>query len=183
MINNSVFTKFEVIGKTKDEAIAAAQPMNLMVDATQAFNKWKKVTATNDDNIREWMKDYLRKKKFDNKPGVGAYIVLQSAVVDSRQRPYKVTKIKYDKHTHSFLRVYVIRDAETGAEVGDAPTSQAALELAKSLVIANGRSYNINIEAKVKEKNSLYAKVDYTPSAGTQCAKLLVFGYKNIDVD
>ena len=79
MNSTIVFKKFEVIGKTKDEAIKNAAPFNLMVDATQSYKKWAKENSTNDDAVKDWMKDYLRKKKFD-KPGIGAYIVTQTGV-------------------------------------------------------------------------------------------------------
>ena len=116
MNNQTVFKKFEVIGTTKDEAIKNANPLNLRVDATQAYKKWAKENATNEDDVREWMKDYLKKKKF-TMPNDGAYIVLQSAVLDSRERPYKVEKPKYDARTHTPERFYVGRAQDTGEEV------------------------------------------------------------------
>jgi len=179
MEQNVFFTKFEVIGNTKDAAISEATPMNLMVDATQAFNKWKKDTATNEDNIKEWMKDYLKKKKFD-KPNMGAYIVVQTGVKDTRERPYKVEKPKYDARTHSPEKFYVLRDA-TGNEVGREKTSKAAEQAAKEFVIDYKENVTINYEWVSKEKNSLYATVKYTPSKGSQPYKLLVFGYKELN--
>ena len=60
MEQNVYFKKFEVIGNTKDEA-KKNSGLNLRVDATQAYNKWAKENATNEDNVKEWMKDYLKK--------------------------------------------------------------------------------------------------------------------------
>ena len=57
----TIFKKSEVLGKTKDEAIRNAAPLNLRVDATQAYKKWAKENATNDDNVKEWMQNYLKK--------------------------------------------------------------------------------------------------------------------------
>ena len=173
----TIFTKFETIGKTKDEAIKNATPLNLRVDATQAYKKWAKENATNEDNVREWMKDYLNKKKF-NMPNDGAYIVLQSAVLDTRERPYKIEKPKYEKRTHSFEKFYVIRDTATGTEIAHEKTSKAAEQTAKEWTAENQESCDIFIEAKVKEKNSLYAKCTYAPSKGAQPAKILAFGFK-----
>ena len=85
----TLFKKFETIGVTKDEAIRNANPLNLRVDATQAYKKWAKENVVTEDSQKEWMKDYLKKKKF-TMPNDGAYIVLQTAVTDSRERPYKV---------------------------------------------------------------------------------------------
>lgn len=177
METNVFFTKFEVIGTTKDAAMKEAAPMNLMVDATQSYKKWAKENATNEDNVREWMKDYLKKKKFD-KPGIGAYIVLQSPVLDSRERPYKENKPKYDARTHTFERMYVGRAKDTGSEVFAEKTSKAAIQAAKEFVTEEHVGVDIFVEAKVKEKNALYTTIDYVPSKGTQPCKLLVFGYK-----
>jgi hypothetical protein len=174
------FSKFEVIGTTKDEAISQAAPMNLMVDATQAYKKWAKENVTNDDNVKEWMKDYLRKKKFD-KPNMGAYIVIQSAVQDTRERPYKVEKPKYEKRTHTPEKFYVGRAQDTNEEIFIEKTSKAAEQAAKDWIQENQVGVNIFIEHKVKEKNSLYAKVNYTPSKGAQKAKLLVFGFTPVE--
>lgn len=178
MEQNVYFKKFEVIGNTKDEA-KKNSGLNLRVDATQAYNKWAKENATNEDNVKEWMKDYLKKKKF-TMPMDGAYIVLQSPVADTRERPYKVEKPKYDARTHSPEKFYVLRDA-TGHEVGREKTSKAAEQAAKEFVADFKEDVTINYEWVSKEKNSLYATVKYTPSKGTQKCKLLVFGYPTLD--
>lgn len=173
------FKKFEVIGATKDEAIKNAAPLNLRVDATQAWKKWSAEHATNEDDVKEWMKDYLKKKKF-TMPNDGAYIVLQSPVVDTRERPYKFEKPKYDVRTHSPEKFYVIRD-EANTEVGKEKTSKAAEQFAREFVTDFKESVTINIEWKAKEKNTLYEKVIYTPSKGSKPCKLLAFGYKAVE--
>ena len=178
METQTYFKKFEVIGITKDAAIKESG-LNLRVDATQAYKKWAKEHTTNEDDVKEWMKDYLKKKKF-TMPNDGAYIVLQSAVADSRERPYKVEKPKYEARTHSPEKFYVLRDA-TGNEVGREKTSKAAEQTAKEYVAEFKESVSINYEWVSKEKNSLYATVKYTPSKGSQPCKLLVFGYKVMD--
>lgn len=175
----TVFKKFEVIGTTKDEAIKQAAPLNLRVDATQSYKKWAKDNTTNEDDVKDWMKDYLKKKKW-TMPNDGAYIVLQSAVTDSRERPYKSDKPKYDSRTHSPKKFYVIRDM-SGNEVGCEENSKAARQFAREFVTDFKESVTINIEWKAKEKNTLYETVTYTPSKGTQPCKLLVFGYQSLD--
>ncbi len=174
------FKKFEVIGKTKDEAKNNATGLNLMVDATQAFNKWKKENITTEDNIKEWMKTYLANKKYD-RAGLGAFIVLQPAVQDTRQRPYKIEKPKYEKRTHSFERFYVIREVGTDKEVAKVKNSKDAEKKVKDLITENNKSYDIFVEAKVKEGNSLYARGIYTPTKGAQPCKILAFGYLPLD--
>ena len=178
MEQTTVFKKFEVIGTTKDGAMKESG-LNLRVDATQAYKKWAKENATNEDNVKEWMKEYLKKKKF-TMPNDGAYIVLQSAIADTRERPYKVEKPKYDARTHSPEKFYILRDA-TGNEVGREKTSKAAEQTAKEFVADYKETVTINIEWRAKEKNTLYATVAYTPSKGSQPCKLLVFGYPVID--
>ena len=153
--------------------------LNLRVDATQSYKKWAKEHATNEDSVKEWMKDYLNKKKL-TMPKDGAYIVLQSAVADTRERPYKVDKKKYDARTHSPEKFYVLRDA-AGNEIGAEKTSKAAEQTAKELVSDLKQDVYVNIEWKAKEKNSQYAVVRYTPSKGSQPCKLLVFGYPTLD--
>lgn len=175
---NVIFKKFETIGDTKDAAMKESG-LNLRVDATQAYKKWAKENATNEDNVKEWMKEYLKKKKF-TMPNDGAYIVLQTAVQDSRERPYKVEKPKYDARTHSPEKFYVLRDM-TGHEVGREKTSKAAEQKAKEFIIDFKEDVTINYEWVSKEKNSLYATVKYVPSKGTCPCKLLVFGYKQVD--
>lgn len=177
---NLMFKKFETIGKSKEEIIKNVAPMNLMVDATQAYKKWAKENAANEDNIKEWMKDYLRKKKYD-KPNMGAYIVTQTGVSDTRERPYKVTKLKYDKRTHSFEKVYVGRNAETNEEIFVEKTSKAAEQACKDWIIKNQKSVNLFVEARIKEKNALYATVEYTPTKGAQPYKFLVFGFVPVE--
>lgn len=179
-MENSIFTKYEVIGTTKDEAKKNVKDLTLMVDATQAYNKWAKENVTNEDNVKDWMKDYLKKKKFD-KAGLGAYIVTQSAVVDTRERPYKVNKPKYDARTHTPERFYVGRAQDTNEEIFTEKTSKAAEQAAKEWVIENHVGVNLVIETRLKEKNSLYATVDYVPSKGTVPCKMIAFGYKVID--
>jgi hypothetical protein len=179
-MENSIFTKYEVIGTTKDEAKNNVKDLTLMVDATQAYNKWAKENVTNEDNVKDWMKDYLKKKKFD-KAGLGAYIVTQSAVVDTRERPYKVNKPKYDARTHTPERFYVGRAQDTNEEIFTEKTSKAAEQAAKEWVIENHVGVNLVIETRLKEKNSLYATVDYVPSKGTVPCKMIAFGYKVID--
>lgn len=178
-MENLLFTKFEVIGTTKVDAIANAEPLNLRVDATQAYKKWAKENVTSEDNVKEWMKDYLKKKKF-TMPNDGAYIVLQSAVADTRERPYKIETVKYEAKTHTPESFYVLRDA-TNNEVGRAKTKKEAEQLVREFITDFKENVNVYREWAPKEKNSLVIKGTYTPSKGTLPAKLLVFGYKVID--
>ena len=125
------------------------------------------------------MKGYLKKKKL-TMPNDGAFIVLQSALVDTRERPYKFIKPKYDSRTHSPEKFYFICDM-AGKEVGREKTSKAAEQFAREFVTDFKESVTINIGWDAKEKNTLYETVEYTPSKGTKNAVLLVFGYEAVD--
>ena len=57
MEKTTVFRKFEVIGTTKDEAIKESG-LNLRGDATQAYKKWAENNPTNEDNVKEFCKEY-----------------------------------------------------------------------------------------------------------------------------
>lgn len=178
MEKTTYFKKFEVIGVTKDAAMKESN-LNLRVDATQAYKKWAKDNAVSEDNLRDWMKDYLSKKKF-TMPNDGAYIVLQSAVVDTRERPYNIENVKYEAKTHTPESWYVLRDM-TGNEVGREKTKKAAEQAVREYITDYKEDVNVYREWAPKEKNSLVIKGRYTPSKGSQPCKLLVFGYPVLD--
>ena len=171
---NVIFKKFETIGKTKDEAKAAAAPLNLRVDATGSYNKWAKENPTNEDNVKEWMKDYLNKKKF-NMPNDGAYIVLQPAVADTRERPYKyVNNVTEGKK--NIERVYEIRTKRDGTVVGTASKKADAEKLAKSLMSDLKTDLECVIVYHVTEGKDLAFTLQYTPSTNTKQGSYVVFG-------
>lgn len=172
------FKKFEVIGKTKDAAMKESG-LNLRVDATQSYKKWAKEHATNEDNLKEWMNEYLKKKKL-TMPKDGAYIVLQSPVADTRERPYKIETVKYEAKTHTPESWYVLRDA-TGNEVGREKTKKAAEQAVREFITDYKEDVKVYREWAPKEKNSLVMTGTYTPSKGSQPCKLLVFGFAVLD--
>jgi hypothetical protein len=174
----TVFKKFEVIGKTKDEA-KENSGLNLRVDATQSYKKWAEKNVTNEDNVKEWMKDFLKKKKF-NMPNDGAYIVLQSAVADTRERPYKLETVKYEAKTHTPESFYVLRD-QFGNEVGREKTKKAAEQAVRDFITETRENVNVYREWAPKEKNSLVLKGTYTPTKGARPCKILAFGYPVIE--
>ncbi len=178
MTNNVIFKKFEVIGKTKDEAMNQSN-LTLMVDATNKYNKWAKEHTTDEASVKEFMKNYLHEKKYD-KPGLAAYIVLQSGSKNTRQRPYEIKTIKYDSKTHTAEHYYVLRDL-TNAEVGRCKTKREAEQLMRDYITDYQEDVYVYHEWAPKEKNALVMTGKYTPSKGTQPYKLLVFGYESVD--
>lgn len=175
MNTNVIFKKLEVVGVSKDEAKANA-PFNCRVDATQAFNKWKETQATvTEESMKEWMKEYLDKKKF-NLAGDGAFIVMQSPVKDTRERPYKIESPKYESKTHTPEHFYVLRDA-SGAVVGREKTKKAAQEAMREYISEYKEDVNAFHEYVPKENNALALVGSYVPSKGTRNAVLVAFGY------
>lgn len=178
MEKNVIFRKFEVIGTTKDEA-KAQTTLNLRVDATQSYKKWAEKNAVTPEKQVEWMKQYLHDKKFDM-PNDGAYIVIQSAVRDTRERPYQIEDIKHDAKTHSPEHFYVLRD-DAGNEVGREKTKKAAEQAIRDYITDFKEDANAFHEWAPKENNSLAIKGTYTPSKGAKPCKLLAFGYVEMD--
>ena len=175
---NVYFKKFETIGVTKDAAMKESG-LNLRVDATQSYKKWNKEHVSTEESLKEWMKEYLKKKKL-TMPKDGAYIVLQPAVLDTRERPYKIETVKYEAKTHTPESFYVLRD-ETGNEVGREKNKKAAEQAVREFITDFKENVNVYREWAPKEKNSLVMKGTYTPSKGSQPCKLLCFGYATLD--
>ena len=96
------FKRMEVTGTTKQEALDKA-PFKIMGDATQAYKKWlkKQVNGVTDADKKQFMLDYLASKS-KNIPGVGFAITIESAVADSRERPYTITDVKNEKGARKY---------------------------------------------------------------------------------
>lgn len=179
MDNNLMFKKFEVIGKTKDDAKNAAAPFNLRGEATMKYKKWAESNVVTEASLKEWMKEYLASKKWTCENDA-AYIVTQAGSPDTRKRPYTEIKHEYKDRTHTPKLAYMIVD-ENDKEVARESTAKAARQTAKELVTLNKQTYKIIKGAYIKEGNSLYMTVKYTPSANQKDYKLLVFGYTSAD--
>lgn len=90
------FKSFEVSAETKKAAIAQVEKENFHIygDATQAWKKYHESNATVTANDEKAFKlDYL-KKKTKNAPGSGFIVTLSSAVISTRERPWKAEDIK-----------------------------------------------------------------------------------------
>lgn len=201
MANFLNFQKLEVSGSTKAEALAQA-PFGIMGDATQAFKMWKaKQDVVTDADVRQFCIDYLAKKNPKNVSNVGYSITLESAVADSRERPYKVENIVRDgkrenDKTYIFLddnNTEIARlgtdwgvlkdkdgnpkvDAETGKvkEGKIRPTKQEAASLLKELIAEHRK--NIHVDEVRVDPNATVMKGFYTPSKSAKKGLYLVFG-------
>lgn len=173
------FKVTEVTGTTKEEALAKA-PFDIMGDATQAFKIWKKkqTQAITESDKKQFMLDYLSKKS-KNVAGVGFVITQESAVADTRERPYKITDVKNESGTRKYKTTYQLIDEATGAVVAETNETKAkAKEMAKELYTNHGFKGNITCTytKQVVDGEPVAFKAQYTPSKSSRVGTYLVFG-------
>lgn len=174
------FEKLEVVGPTKEEAFVNA-PFFIAGDATQAYNNWVKKlgdVAITENMKNDFYMDYL-KKKSKCAPGTGFAIVEQSAVADTRQRPYSFEDVK-NTGKRKYKTTYEIIDKVTGEVLASTQETKAkAKEITKNLY-KNGLKHNVvcryTHQVVVGEPIAFTAK--YTPSKATRQGKYIVFGVK-----
>lgn len=176
------FKRMEVTGMTKEEALANA-PFGIQGDATQAFRNAKKnhTGSWTDSDTKQFMLDYLAKKS-KNLPGVGFSITVESAVADTRERPYTINDIKNDKGARKYKTVYSWRDDATGKTVVETDTTKAdAKNAIKREYTENGYRGNASLVMVKKciEGQAVVAKACYTPSKSSRPGVYLVFGIEN----
>lgn len=183
MENFKSFKRMEVIGSTKDEAFAKA-PFEIMGDATQAYKLWKQqhTSGITDTDIKQFMIDYLNKKS-KNVTGVGFSITLESAIADTRERPYSISDIKNTKGARSWETVYQVVDEATGNVLAKTNETKAkAKELIRSLYIDKNYKGNCTcyITKQVKDGEPIAFTSKYTPSKGSRCGRYMVFGFERV---
>ena len=173
------FKRMEVTGATKDEALAKA-PFDIMGDATQAYKIWRKkqVNGVTDADKKEFMLEYLAKKS-KNCAGVGFSITIESAVADTRERPYKIEDVKNDKGARKYKTIYQIIDKATGAVIAQTDETKAkAKEIAKALYTDKGFKGDLicTYTKQVVDGEPTAFTATYTPSKSSRVGSYLVFG-------
>ena len=173
------FKRMEVNGATKEEALAKA-PFDIMGDATQAYKIWRKkqVNGVTDADKKEFMLEYLAKKS-KNCAGVGFSITIESAVADTRERPYKIEDVKNDKGARKYKTIYQIIDKATGAVIAQTDETKAkAKELAKALYTDKGFKGDLicTYTKQVVDGEPTAFTATYTPSKSSRIGSYLVFG-------
>lgn len=176
------FKRMEVTGATKDEALAKA-PFDIMGDATQAYKIWKKkqVNGVTDADKKQFMLDYLASKS-KNVPGVGFSITIESAIADTRERPYTIKDKKNESGTRKYKTTYQLIDKATGAVIAETSETKAkAKEIAKDLYVNKNFKGNITCKytRQVVDGEPLAFEVEYTPSKSSRIGTYLVFGITN----
>ena len=173
------FKKFEISAAKREDAIEkVSENFNVLGDATQAYKNAKKaaVNGWTDREIQKFCLDYLEKKS-KLTPGNGYLVTLDPAVGDTRERPYKFTKIKNEGKRKN-KKFYVWKDVETGVEVCSVDTNYADAERKMKEMFKNGYKGKVACELiyKITEGNAIVAEAEYTPSAGTKNGTYLAFG-------
>ncbi len=173
------FKKMEVVGASKEEALAKA-PFDIMGDATQAYKNWlkKQTNGVTDYDKKQFMIDYLGKKS-KNVAGVGFSITVDPAVADTRERPYQISDHKNTQGAREWKTIYQIKDDVTGAVIAETDETKAkAKEIAKKLYVEQGYKGNATCyyTKQVVKGEPVAFKIDYTPSKSSRAGTYIVFG-------
>ena len=154
---------------------------------------WKKIGAPlGGKKLEEFMKAYTKENK-----AYGAYVVVESASDDTRERPYKVIneatkgkrkatttyqvkeaelKVKY--HTEkdeegNDIEVPEVTVVSSGKVEGRASKKDQAVKLMKDLIKQNKKDYVIEIVKEITEGQKFAAYGEYTPSKSAEIGKFI----------
>lgn len=189
MENVMNFKKIDVFGATKEEALANA-PFGIQGDATQAWRNARKAHTGvwGEANNKQFMLDYLAKKS-KNIPGVGFYITVESAVADTRERPYKMEDVKNEQGARKWKTFYEWIDDATGLTVVKVDSTKADAKAAlKACYTGENKKYAENpykgnahcrMVKEVVEGQDIVATSTYSPSKNTRNGQYIVFGIAN----
>ena len=173
------FKVMEVTGATKEEALNKA-PFDIMGDATQAYKNWRKaqVNGVTEADKKQFMLDYLSKKS-KNVIGVGFSITLESAVADTRERPYSINDVKNESGVRKYKTTYQIVDKTTGALLASTNETKAkAKEITKQLYTDKGFKGDVicTYTKQVVDGEPVAFTAEYTPSKSARVGSYLLFG-------
>ena len=145
-----------VKGFTKEEALEPLSFNASFKNATQAWIKAGKPTyGTNDFKV--FAAEYL-KKSTKGSAGLGAHVVIESGVADSRERPYKVLSVS-NEGTRKYKTVYQIVEAELATKTK---------KVEKTVKVKDEEG---NVTEVEKEVNETTAEVKSLGSVVDSCSK------------
>ena len=178
------FKKVEVVAESKEAAIEQVENTLFHVngDATQAFKNWKskQTKGITDRDIKEFMLEYLAKKS-KNCPGAGYMITVESAIADTRERPYKIDNVK-GEGKRKFKSMYKWIDDENKTVVCQVDTNKAdAMNAIKELYKSGDYKGNASLvkTKDVVEGQAVVATAKYAPSKNTKNGTWIAFGIEN----
>ena len=177
------FKSVSLVAESKAAAIESAEEQYFHIngDATQAYKNAKAkhdgIWTERDD--KAFKLDYLEKKG-KSCPGAGYIIVVDPAVGDTRERPYKINTIK-SEGKRKYKTIYKWIDAEgktvCSVDTNSADAKNAIKELYKSGAFRGDAKL---VKTKdVVEGNAVIATAKYTPSKNTKKGTFIVFGIEN----
>ena len=175
------FKKVELVAESKEAAkvMMEEQYFHYQGDATQAFKNWKDEQSTvTERSIKEFMLDYLNKKG-KNCPGAGYMITLESAITDSRERPYKIEDVKNEDGKRKWKKQYQWIDKATKTVVCSVDTNKADAKNAIKELYKTGEykgDAELWVKKEVTEGQPVVATAKYTPSKNTKNGRYLIFG-------
>ena len=174
------FKKLEVVMESKEavEQYVTDFYGHYAGDATQAYNNWRKkqTGAVTERSVKEFMLDYLAKKT-KNAPGSAFIICTDSAVKDTRERPYKITNVK-GEGKRKYKTTYVAMN-DNGTVDGKWDTNKAdALNAIKEMYKSDSfkGSGNLVMTKEVVEGQAIVARYEYAPSKNTKNGTWICFG-------
>lgn len=185
----------EANGYTKEEAFETLgfnSDFTMFKNATQA---WKKAgSPIEKKKLTDFMSSYVSKQKL-----VGAYIVVDACVGDTRERPYTIIN-EVTNGKRKFKRTYAIVEAElkistatstneegeevkkhtvkvlsTGATYDKADKKDAAVQLMRDLIRTTKKNFVIKIQEEVVEGKEYASYGVYTPAKSAKVGKF-IFG-------
>lgn len=177
------FKSVTISAASKEEAIAQVEEQYFHVngDATQAYKNAKAKYEGNwtEKDDKAFKLDYLE-KKVKSCPGAGYYITVESAVADTRQRPYKIESVK-GEGKRKFKTFYKWID-NNGKVVCKVDTNQADAKNAIKELYKNGEFKGDAALYKTKdviEGNAIVATAKYAPSKSTKKGTWIFFGIES----
>ena len=153
-------------------------PFQLVKNATTMWRKAGSPVAG--EELKTFMREYLAKET-KNFPGQGCYIVVDSAVSDSRENPYKIHNIPTEGK-RKFKRVYELINSATGELIDSAESKEEAIKLAKAIVTKQKETLGVGVKHVCRIANVVVEgqaeafTFEYTPSQNAKEGTFLLFG-------
>lgn len=175
------FKATTVSATTLDEAKdkIAEEYFVVLKNATQALKnaKAKHVGTWTERDEKAWMLDYCQAQN-RSCPGTGFYIVIESAIDATRERPYQFVNVKNDGK-RKYKSTYNLINDRTGLSVGKVTTNQKDAENTLKEMYKSGElkdSVTCRLTKEVVEGTSDVFKATYKPGKNTRPGTWKFFG-------
>lgn len=175
------FKATTVSAATLDEAkdMIAEEYFVVLKNATQALKnaKAKHVGTWTERDEKAWMLDYCQAQN-RSCPGTGFYIVIESAIDATRERPYQFVNVK-NNGKRKYKSTYNFINDRTGLSVGKVTTNQKDAENTLKEMYKSGElkdSVTCRLTKEVVEGTSDVFKATYKPGKNTRPGTWKFFG-------